>query len=108
MLVVHIELKRSAPNGPTYKPHREHLDKLSGAGLETIRSKCETDGWVINSWHVAEQLPCDEGYAAATSGEGSDANPYAESFWKHDEWLIGWKSHEEAGCEAAIPAEEKS
>lgn len=95
MLVVHIELKRSETNGPKFKPHRELLDKLTGEGLETIRTKYEIDGWEVHSWYVTEHLPYDEGYAAAISGKGSDANPYAESFWKHDEWWQGWNSHEE-------------
>lgn len=96
MLNLHLELTRTGPSGQTYQPHSELVEKLSSESFSAIREKCEVDGWEIHSWSVSEQLPYDEGYAAAMAGHASDANPYAEHFWKQSEWWLGWDSHQES------------
>ncbi|ANF89213.1 hypothetical protein A7J50_5887 (plasmid) [Pseudomonas antarctica] len=96
MIKQSLELTRTEANGPTYRPHLELLDRVSGESFEAIKAKCEVDGWLIHSWSVSEQLPYDEGYAAAAAGNDSDTNPYAEHFWKHNEWWRGWDSHRES------------
>jgi len=96
MIKLSLELTRSEAGGPVYRPHIELVEKLSSDSFGALKEKCEVDGWLIHSWSVGEQLPFDEGYAAAESGSGSDANPYAEHFWKHNEWWLGWDSHQES------------
>lgn len=96
MLNLHLELTRTGASGATYKPHSELVEKLSSESFSAIRDKCEVDGWKIHSWSISEQLPYDEGYASAMAGHDSDANPYAEHFWKHNEWWLGWDSHQES------------
>ncbi|AHY45273.1 hypothetical protein [Stutzerimonas decontaminans] len=95
MINLSLELTRIEANGPVYRPHTELVENLSGERFESAKAKCEVDGWVIHSWSASEQLPFDEGYTAAAAGIGSDANPYAEHFWKHNEWWLGWDSHQE-------------
>jgi len=96
MIKLSLELTRSESNGPVYRPHTELVEKFSGESFMALKAKCEVDGWVIHSWSVSGQLPFDEGYAAAAAGTDSDANPYAEYFWKHNEWWLGWDSHHES------------
>ncbi|NWB94802.1 MULTISPECIES: hypothetical protein [Pseudomonas] len=94
MIKLSLELKRTEASGPVYRPHTDLVDKVSGESFEAVKAKCEVDGWSIHSWSVSEQLPFDEGYAAAAAG--NDTNPYAEHFWKHNEWWLGWDSHQES------------
>lgn len=96
MLKLHIELKQDGSTAPRYMPHTELIENLSSVSFNAITAKCAVDGWDIHSWSVSEQLAYDEGYAAAMAGQDSDANPYAEHYWKHNEWWLGWSSHQEA------------
>lgn len=96
MIKLSLELTRIEGNGSVYRQHTELVQKVSGECLEAVKAKCEIDGWVIHSWSVSEQLPFDEGLAAAAAGIGNDANPYAEHFWKHNEWSLGWDTHQES------------
>ncbi|NWB63557.1 hypothetical protein [Pseudomonas sp. F1002] len=93
-----IELQGTNASGPVFMPHVVLVDKITDESFNAIRAKCEVDGWTIHSWSVSEQLPYDEGYAAAMARQDSDANPYAQHYWKHDEWYLGWTGYQETNA----------
>ncbi|WP_449103068.1 hypothetical protein [Pseudomonas extremaustralis] len=93
-----IELQRTHTSGPVFMPHVVLVDKITDESFNAIRAKCEVDGWTIHSWSLSEQRPYDEGYAAAMVGQDSDANPYAQHYWKHDEWYLGWSGFQETNA----------
>lgn len=64
--------------------------------LLAVTSKYETGESKIHSWSIAEELPYDEGYQAANAGDDSDKNPYAEHYWKYNEWWLGWSAVHES------------
>lgn len=94
MIKLSLELTRSEANGPTYRPYTDLVDKVSSESFEAVKAKVEVEGWLIHPWLVSDQHPYDEGYAVAAGGNHSDTNPYAEHFWKHNEWWQGWEPPE--------------
>lgn len=69
---------------------------LTEKKLSEIKMQYEVDGATVASWSAEEKLPYDEGYSAAMRGDVAEMNPYAKSFWKHDEWCLGWDSYHES------------
>ena len=91
-LKVSLELKVSSG---AYSPRTELVDSFGGNELKAINDKYAKEG-ELYSWVVKEQLPYDEGYQAAMAGDDCDKNPYAEHFWKHNEWCLGHDSFHES------------
>ncbi len=89
MLNLQLNLIRHSSNAEFRQNHTELVEKVTRETFDSIKAKFEVDGWILESWEVAEQPPYEEGQAAAASGVVSDYNPYAEHLWKHDEWLRG-------------------
>tara|TARA_R110002126_G_scaffold67567_3_gene171024 strand:+ start:405 stop:689 length:285 start_codon:yes stop_codon:yes gene_type:complete len=90
-LKVHLEIKTDE----SFSPRNEYVDSFDEAQLNILKEKFDAEGRV-HSWLVSEELPYDEGYRAAMDGEASEKNPYAEHFWKHNEWWLGWDAYHES------------
>lgn len=66
------------------------LDSVTAVKLNEFIAEQAVDGWVVESWLAKETLPFDDGVCDARAGMPENENPYAEHYWKHKEWSMGW------------------
>lgn len=66
------------------------VEQVTQFEIDTFSKEQAVDGWTVKSWAAKEVLPFDEGFSEAKVGKPIEANPYAEHYWKNNEWSKGW------------------
>ena len=95
---ISLEIKTVGDDGkPRFHVENELVDSPVGnEQMQAVIAKHEVGESKVHSWSIGEELPYDEGYQAAASGKDSDENPFADHYWKHNEWWLGWSAFHES------------
>ena len=95
-MTIDLQFAQTRGGREDFKNYSEEVDRFDAEMLESLRAKHDADGWWLINWRVVETSPRTEGFEEAAAGLSAEDNPYATTFWKHAEWLVGWSRYQKS------------